>query len=131
MNRRTAREKALQALFQIDVSDIESKEAMTHALDGAESDAFFENLVLGAVEHQSEIDRLISKHLVNWKLDRIANVDRAILRTAVYELLYLEDIPANVTINEAIELAKSFGDDKSGKFINGILSSIQSELSNQ
>lgn len=127
MKRRIAREKALQALFQIDLSNIESEDAMAHALDGAESDAFFENLVHGVVNHKPEIDRLISKHLVNWKLDRIANVDRAILRTAVYELLYQEDIPANVTINEAIELAKSFGDDKAAKFINGVLSSIQSE----
>jgi N utilization substance protein B len=128
MKRRVAREKALQALFQIDLSDIETEDAMRHALDGEESDAFFENLVHGVVEHQTEIDQLISKHLVNWKLERIANVDRVILRTAVYELLYLEDIPASVTINEAIELAKSFGDDHAAKFINGVLSSIHSEL---
>lgn len=71
---------------------------------------------------------MISKHLVNWKLDRIANVDRAILRLAAYEMAYAEDIPVNVSMNEAIELAKRFGDDKATKFVNGVLSNIKSDI---
>lgn len=71
---------------------------------------------------------MISGHLVNWKLDRIANVDRAILRLAVYEMVYSDDIPANVSLNEAIELAKRFGDDKAAKFVNGVLSNIKTDI---
>ncbi|MCY7778251.1 transcription antitermination factor NusB [Bacillus haynesii] len=128
MKRRTAREKALQSLFQIDVSDIEPNEAMQHALDGQESDTFFEQLVYGVLENKEKIDEMIKQHLVNWKLDRLANVDRAILRLSAYEMIFLDDIPVNVSMNEAIELAKQFGDDKSAKFVNGVLSNIKSDL---
>ena len=128
MKRRTAREKALQSLFQIDVSDIEPNEAMQHALDGQESDAFFEQLVYGVLENKEKIDEMIKRHLVNWKLDRLANVDRAILRLSADEMIFLDDIPVNVSMNEAIELAKQFGDDKSAKFVNGVLSNIKSDL---
>ncbi|MFP7376148.1 transcription antitermination factor NusB [Bacillus paralicheniformis] len=128
MKRRTAREKALQSLFQIDVSDTEPNEAMQHTLDGQESDAFFEQLVYGVLENKEKIDEMIKRHLVNWKLDRLANVDRAILRLSAYEMIFLEDIPVNVSMNEAIELAKQFGDDKSAKFVNGVLSNIKSDL---
>lgn len=125
MKRRTAREKALQTLFQIDVSNIDPKEAITHALDEQESDPFFEELVFGVLEQKDKLDDMISQHLVNWKLDRIANVDRAILRLSVYEMVYQEDIPLSVSMNEAIELAKLFGDDKAPKFVNGVLSNIK------
>ncbi|MGE6629367.1 transcription antitermination factor NusB [Bacillus sp. NPDC077027] len=131
MKRRTAREKALQTLFQIDVSDIDPKEAMTHALDEQETDPFFEELVFGVLEQKDKLDEMISQHLVNWKLDRIANVDRAILRLSVYEMAFEEDIPASVTMNEAIELAKCFGDDKAPKFVNGVLSNIKTDLKQQ
>ncbi|AOZ90087.1 N utilization substance protein B [Bacillus xiamenensis] len=128
MKRRTAREKALQTLFQIDVSNIDPKEAITHALDEQESDPFFEELVFGVLEQKDKLDDMISQHLVNWKLDRIANVDRAILRLSVYEMVYQEDIPVSVSMNEAIELAKVFGDDKAPKFVNGVLSNIKNDL---
>lgn len=118
----------MQSLFQIDVSDIEPNEAMQHALDGQESDAFFEQLVYGVLENKEKIDEMIKRHLVNWKLDRLANVDRAILRLSAYEMIFLDDIPVNVSMNEAIELAKQFGDDKSAKFVNGVLSNIKSDL---
>ncbi|MGE8139102.1 transcription antitermination factor NusB [Bacillus sp. JNUCC-24] len=131
MKRRTAREKALQTLFQIDVSNIDPKEAITHALDEQESDPFFEELVFGVLEQKDKLDDMISQHLVNWKLDRIANVDRAILRVSVYEMVYQEDIPVSVSMNEAIELAKLFGDDKAPKFVNGVLSNIKNDLKQQ
>lgn len=131
MKRRTAREKALQTLFQIDVSNIDPKEAITHALDEQESDPFFEELVFGVLEQKDKLDDMISQHLVNWKLDRIANVDRAILRLSVYEMVYQEDIPVSVSMNEAIELAKLFGDDKAPKFVNGVLPNIKNDLKQQ
>ncbi|QRF82122.1 transcription antitermination factor NusB [Bacillus altitudinis] len=131
MKRRTAREKALQTLFQIDVSNIDPKEAITHALDEQESDPFFEELVFGVLEQKDKLDDMISQHLVNWKFDRIANVDRAILRLSVYEMVYQEDIPVSVSMNEAIELAKLFGDDKAPKFVNGVLSNIKNDLKQQ
>ncbi|MEY8845664.1 transcription antitermination factor NusB [Bacillus safensis] len=131
MKRRIAREKALQTLFQIDVSNIDPKEAITHALDEQESDPFFEELVFGVLEQKDKLDDMISQHLVNWKLDRIANVDRAILRLSVYEMVYQEDIPVSVSMNEAIELAKLFGDDKAPKFVNGVLSNIKNDLKQQ
>jgi N utilization substance protein B len=131
MKRRTAREKAIQALFQLDLNEQEPRLAILHVLEDQETDEFLEQLVLGTVEHQSEIDELLKNNLENWSIDRIGNVDRAILRLAVYEMKYDHDIPTNVSINEAIELAKIFGDDESGKFINSVLSKVKGQLTNE
>lgn len=122
MKRRTAREKALQALFQMNISGIEAEEAIENVLEDEKKDPFLQQLVEGTIEHLPEIDAEIQKHLENWTLDRLAKVDITILRIGMYELLFHDDIPENVAINEAIEIAKIFGDDQSGKFINGILS---------
>ncbi|MED4453544.1 transcription antitermination factor NusB [Metabacillus fastidiosus] len=129
MKRRTAREKALQALFQIDVSDILPNEAIEHALNGKSADEFMNRIVYGTVEHKQELDELISPNLVNWTIDRLAHIDRVILRMSVYELKYENDIPAHVTLDEAIELAKIFGDDHSSKFINAVLENVNKALS--
>jgi len=128
MKRRTAREKALQALFQVNVSQTDPNEAIEHALDEARSDAFMNQLVFGTIEHEKELDELIAPHLVNWTIDRLANIDKTILRMAAYELKFAEDVPANVAIDEAVELAKAFGDDHSSKFVNGVLSKIKQNL---
>ncbi|MCD7033207.1 transcription antitermination factor NusB [Metabacillus sp. GX 13764] len=128
MNRRAAREKALQALFQIDVSEIDPVEAIKHVFEEITPDLFTERLVFGTLENQSRIDEYIKPQLVNWTLERIANVDRAILRLAVYEMAFEEDIPVNVSIDEGIELAKSYGDDHSAKFVNGVLSNVKKAL---
>lgn len=130
MKRRTAREKALQALFQVNVSKTDPNEAIVHALDEQKSDQFMEALVYGTIEHEKELDELITPHLVNWTIDRLANIDKTILRMAVYELKYEHDIPANVTLDEAVELAKAFGDEQSSKFINGVLSKIKKDIEN-
>ena len=92
-----------------------------------EADDFLKRLVLGVLEHFSELDRLIAKYSENWRLDRINMIDRNILRIALFELLYCEEIPPKVTINEAIDLGKRFGSEDSGSFINGILDRIQNE----
>jgi transcription antitermination protein NusB len=126
MNRRTARETALQILFQMDVGKISVEDAYENL--EVEKDVFLEDLVFGTVKHLDEIDSLIEAHLENWTISRLANVDRNILRYAVYELKFVSDIPSSVTINEAVEVAKRFGDDQSSKFINGVLSKIQQSL---
>ncbi|ANB57651.1 transcription antitermination factor NusB [Anoxybacillus sp. B7M1] len=129
MKRHTAREKALQALFQIDVGHIEPEEAIQNVIKKEEeADPFLRQLVFGVMEHQTEIDALLSDHLEKWTLQRVANVDRAILRMATYEMKYTEDVPVKVILDEAIELAKKFGDDKSGRFINGVLSKVKDAL---
>ncbi|MBN8250359.1 transcription antitermination factor NusB [Priestia flexa] len=129
MKRHTARQKALQALFQHDLGQIEPLEAMENVLQEGKGDDFLEKLVLGVANNQKEIDGILRDHLEKWTLDRVATVDRTILRMAVYEMKYEEEIPGNVTMNEAIELAKVFGDDQSGRFINGVLSKVAVTLS--
>jgi len=86
---------------------------------------FARQLVDGVLEQQAEIDQKIENRSLNWKLHRMSTIDRNILRIAVYELLYLEDIPPKVSINEAIEIAKSYGDKNSPAFVNGILDKIK------
>jgi N utilization substance protein B len=125
MKRRTAREKALQALFQIDVSNTDPSLAIEHVLEGEPSDDYLNQLVLGVVEQKGEIDPLIIENLEKWSLDRLATVDRNLLRMATFELKFSPEIPDNVILDEAIEIAKIYGDDQSSKFINGVLSKIK------
>ncbi|HLO12672.1 transcription antitermination factor NusB [Neobacillus drentensis] len=129
MKRRTAREKALQALFQIDVSNTDPSLAIEHVLEGETGDEYLSNLVIGVVEHKEEIDKLIIENLEKWSMDRLATVDRNLLRIAAYELkFYRNEIPENVILDEAIEIAKIYGDDQSSKFINGVLSKVKQTL---
>ncbi|KMY43813.1 antitermination protein NusB [Bacillus sp. FJAT-27916] len=128
MKRREAREKALQALFQIDVGKVEKETALEHVIEESEADSYLMELVDGATDHAAEVDRMIESNLENWKLDRLSNIDRNILRLTTYELLYSKDVPQNAAINEAIELAKLFGDDQSPKFVNAVLSKIKNSL---
>lgn len=129
MKRRTAREKALQALFQMDISKIDAKEALENVLNGKEGNEFLEDLVEGTSQHIEVIDDIISQHLERWTIDRLAKVDLNILRIGTYELIYKDDVPDNVVINEAIEIGKNYGDEKSGKFINGVLNKIKENKS--
>ncbi|CAH2716313.1 Transcription antitermination protein NusB [Neobacillus rhizosphaerae] len=131
MKRRTAREKALQALFQIDVSNSEPSSAIEHVLEGEAGDEYLTKLVLGVVEQKAEIDKLIIENLEKWTIDRLATVDRNLLRIAVYELKFFRtEVPENVILDEAIEIAKIYGDDQSSKFINGVLSKVKQKLLN-
>ncbi len=91
-------------------------------LTDEKSDSFFESLVRGATEKKQEIDAALEQKLENWSLSRLPKIERTVLRLAVYELLYMEDTPNNVVLNEAIELCKTYGDEKSSKFVNGVLS---------
>lgn len=128
MKRRTAREKALQALFQIDLSDTDAQEAINHVLEEKKRDEYLEFLVNGTVENLGKIDEIIMNNLENWTIDRLNNIDRNILRIATFEMLKSTDVPVNVVIDEAIEIAKAFGDDQSGKFVNAVLSKIKKQL---
>ena len=129
--RRKSRESALQVLYQLNIAKQDATTALTrfqeHFLSDGEADDFLKRLVLGVLEHFSELDRLIEKYSENWRLDRINMIDRNILRIALFELLYCDEIPPKVTINEAIDLGKRFGSEDSGSFINGILDRIQNE----
>lgn len=90
--------------------------------DGPEEvEEFTRSLVLGVDAHQAEVDRLIQRYSQHWRLERMARVDRNVLRLAIFELLHLPEVPRRVTLNEAIELAKKFGTEESGAFVNGIL----------
>jgi N utilization substance protein B len=86
--------------------------------------AFAEQLVNGVLEHKKDLDTLIGKYATNWKVSRMQIVDRNILRLGAYELLWLDEVPAKVTVNEAIELARDFGDEEAAKFVNGILDKV-------
>jgi transcription antitermination protein NusB len=131
MKRRTAREKALQALFQIDISNTEPQAAIDHVLEGESGDEYLTSLVLGVVEQKAEIDNLISENLEKWSIDRLATVDRNLLRIAAYEMKFFRnEVPENVILDEAIEIAKIYGDDQSSKFINGVLSKVKQKLLN-
>ena len=133
-NRRRARELALQALFYMDIQRQFSKEMLEQFCRNFDPPEqlvpFLQKLVWGVLDRQAELDRLIEKYSMNWKISRMACVDRNILRIAAYEMLFCEDIPPKVTINEAIEIAKRFGTEESGAFINGIVDSIRSALKN-
>ena len=131
--RRKAREYALQMLFQWDITHdaIDQIAAVFFQNQPEEVQAiadFARELVTGTVEHVEEIDRLIQRHAEHWRLDRMATVDRNLLRLAAQEFLYDKQTPKTVVINEAIEIARRFSTQESPQFINGILDSIKKEL---
>lgn len=128
MSRRQARERALQVLFQVDLGGAAPAAAFAQMdeefgkLNGSQD--FAENLVNGAIEHLAFVDRVIADVSKDWSINRMASVDRNIMRLALYEVFFCDDIPNNVAVNEAVELGKIFGGDDSGKFINGILGKV-------
>lgn len=148
MSRRRAREFALQALYQLDASEpgtaldatglrvlsgLWAGQSDEDGIGGTrpadeEERSFAEALVGGVIQHQARVDGLIEDASTNWRLARMPVVDRNILRLAAYELTERLDVPANVSINEAIELAKRYGDKDSRAFVNGILDRIAAEV---
>ena len=132
MRKRTfARECTLKILYRIEISkesvDSSLKDFWSKSAESMNKEAhdFAEALVKGTCENITAIDEIISKYTDNWSISRMAVIDRNIMRMSVYEMLYRDDIPPNVSINEAIELAKKYGDVDSGKFVNGILDKIK------
>jgi transcription antitermination protein NusB len=150
--RREARERAVQFLFQCDLNAPDKlSEALDHFWDSAQASdgkatwgeevvlpppttaeaalrLFADPLITGTMEHRAEVDAVIVKHAKNWDMDRMAAVDRNILRLAIFEMLHRDDIPPVVSINEAVDIAKKFSTDDSGKFVNGILDKVRGEL---
>lgn len=136
MQRRRAREIALQAVFQMDVGKCSLKSALAFVREELPGNddliEFASRLVEKTWRHRAEADKIIQRYAREWTLDRIANVDRNIMRIAIAEILYFDDIPHSVSINEAVELAKLYGDADSPRFINGILGEfVRSRLGQQ
>ena len=127
-NRTKSREYALQMLYQADIRRIGQAQILEEFWQDQETTedvkAFANQLFEGTLTRLVEIDPLIARHADNWDMKRMAVIDRNILRLGVFELVHLEGVPPKVCINEAVELAKRFGDEESGKFINGILDAI-------
>lgn len=133
-NRHLMRSVAMQALYQIDVSDLWENEKLwdiiqesLHRLsEGVEDISYIKEIISGVLQYKVQIDEAITKHATGWIVDTIAPVERSILRLAIYEIEYYndQDIPPKVAINEAIELAKAFSGPVAGKFVNGVLGGL-------
>lgn len=130
MSRRTAREAAFKLLFQMEIQKDDPKKQIEFFLEQGDFDdndvddndkEFILDVIKGTISDLSEIDKSIEVYLKGWKINRISKVDLAILRLAIYEILNRDDIPTNVSVNEAVEIAKKYSGEESGSFINGIL----------
>jgi N utilization substance protein B len=131
-SRSRCREWALQVLYQAEFAGQPREEEVArfwqHFQKRENVPAYLQELVLGVAAHLEELDSLIVRYSEHWRLERMAAVDRNLLRLAIYELLYRPDIPAKVVINEAVELAKKYGTEASGAFVNGLLDRIRLSL---
>ncbi|WP_122645348.1 transcription antitermination factor NusB [Enterococcus mediterraneensis] len=141
ISRHEIRKMALQALFPLDFNqDLSKQDAIFHAIELEHHEiideeqenfvpAYLDLLVGGVCEKKAELDEMIQQHLKKgWSIQRLSKMDVTILRIAIFEMLYVDDVPNKVVLNEAIELAKTFSDDQSRKFVNGVLSTINNEL---
>lgn len=132
MNRKTARENAFILLFERFIkADETPEEIFTKATEvrELECDEYVKTVFFGSIENGAIIEQTVEKCLLGWKKERVSYVSRAILTLATYEMMFMEDIPARVSINEAVELAKKFDDDKAYSFINGVLHAVSLSLS--
>jgi len=137
-NRHLSRSLAMQVLFELDFKDNDPAKFIDEAIErvttefapGIEDTSFAREVIEGVITHRDKIDAIIEKAAPDWPLDQIAAVDRNILRLGLYELIFGDraDVPAKVAINEAIELAKTFGGESSGRFVNGVLGTVYKEL---
>ncbi|MBU7007639.1 transcription antitermination factor NusB [Phosphitispora fastidiosa] len=131
MSRRAARQAALQVLFQMDIGQTKFDNALDFVVTENKLDQkqvqFIRDTISGVLEHMDALNQIINEIAVDWDMERMAGVDRSILRMALYEICYSE-IPPNVAVNEAIELGKTFSTAESGKFINGILGRVVKNL---
>lgn len=135
MSRKVARELSFKVIFSFNFqSENEEIESLINNLENETNDVtkedkeYIKEIVNGIINNKEKLDEVIKKYLKEWTMDRISKTDLAILRLAVYEILYREDIPYKVSVNEAVELAKAFSDDTSPSFINGVLAGVINEL---
>lgn len=130
LNRHRARQTALEILYQIEIGDVSADEAL--ALRQWERrrpiDDLTFRIVKGVTSKKESIDRLIAESTEHWKLERLSVIDKNILRIGIYEMLAEKDIPFSVSINEAVEIAKKYGTEDSGKFVNGVIGRIAQDL---
>ena len=129
--RSLARQVAMKILFQASLVETDHEEAMEYFRDelrlAPDVESFARELVTGTTDHLKELDAVLNRYLDNWDIARIGNVEKAILRLAAYELIHHPEVPARVTINEAIELSKEYSTDSASKFINGVLDKVSRE----
>lgn len=132
MYRRLARERALQVIFQVSLGGGDPVKACQYMDENfgtlAREKEFCEELIFGTLDKMKTIDRIIAEVSREWKLERIAGVDLNIMRLALYEIFFCAEIPPSVSVNEAVELGKIYGNEDSGKFINGILGHVVRNL---
>ncbi|MDI9514634.1 MAG: transcription antitermination factor NusB [Clostridiaceae bacterium] len=134
MGRREAREHAMKLLYQVQIlkddldDQIRTYMEETQIMDSPERD-YIEDVVRGSISNQDEIDSILSRHAKGWTITRMPKVDLAIMRLSVYEMRYRKDIPVNVSINEAVEMAKKYSGEESKTFVNGVLGKVWNELS--
>ncbi|MBE6600300.1 MAG: transcription antitermination factor NusB [Ruminococcaceae bacterium] len=134
MKRKEARENAMCLLFEQDFRENETPaEIYEISIDNKETedDEYLRRVFFGVNEHMEKIDEVIGRHSKGWKTDRMSHISRAIQRIAVYEMMFEADIPAAVSINEAVELSKKYDDEKAKRFVNGVLNAVKDELSNE
>ncbi len=126
--RRLARESAVEVLYRLDLVADEPEaviqEICARKNPSEEAESYMRRIVQTVERHQDEIDRVLKTHLKRWRLERLTFIDRAILRMGCAEILFFDDVPPKVAINEAVEIAKKFGDDNAGKFVNGVLDGV-------
>lgn len=130
MQRRAARENAFMLIFESICKEDESAEEVFHKateVRGLEYDDYVRSVFFASYENSAAIDAAVEKHLTGWKKERISPVSRAVIRLAAYEIMFLDDIPARVSINEAIELSKKYDDEKTYAFVNGVLAALANE----
>ena len=131
MSRRLARERALGVLYQVDLGGADPEKAFDWMNDTFGplliNDDFARRLIFGTLDRQPELDRIIAGLSKDWHINRMAAVDRNIMRLALYEILYAGEVPGSVAVNEAVELAKAYGSEDSSRFINGILGRVLRE----
>lgn len=131
LNRTMAREAVFTLLFETEFKQSEAREDifdLSSENREIEADEYVRRTYFGVCEHLGELDELINRHAKGWKTSRISRVSRSIIRLCVYELLYCDDIPANVSINEAIELCKRFDAESARAFVNGVLNAVKNEI---
>ena len=126
MQRREAREFVLTALYRCEFLPVPLEE-MLEEIDPQDQQSYIETVFNGIQERRTQIDKMLGEKTIGWKFERLALLDRNILRIGVYELLYFDDVPPEVALDEAVELAKKFGTEKARSFINGILDRIWKE----
>ncbi len=142
MKRRLAREIAVSSLYQMEMNEVTAAEAVDMIMEelrtenelGADqsdigsTDEYARELVYSVLERKQAIDGMLQQFLTGWQVDRLSRVDRQVLRLACYEMVFRNDVPPKAAINEAIELAKHFGTEESGKFVNGVLGKLMQDI---